>query len=316
MKKTILLLALLSLLEKAYSQWPRIFFDTLITFEQPTKFIKIDSSNHSNLWQIGKPNKSYFDSAYSVSNAIITDTFNNYTGNNTSAFEFTVKLKNIGIAWGSGELSFWHKFDMDSLFDGGYIEVLYDTNKTPLNIIYDTLSIQYYPTNFYKKQDTISGKIPAFTGRSNGWVQSKFQWVWLIGVKKYKQIWEIDSLRIRFVFKSNSNKTNYEGWMIDNIGVTIYEPVGGVNELYNQEALSAYIYPNPLTENSILTMTNPGLNVKKLEIYNIIGVKVKEIVNIKHKQLALKKAEFCPGIYYYRITSDNNKATSGNFIVD
>jgi hypothetical protein len=42
-------------------------------------FITIDTGSHlHNSWQIGRPGKSVFDSAYTLPNAIMTDTLNTY----------------------------------------------------------------------------------------------------------------------------------------------------------------------------------------------------------------------------------------------
>jgi len=54
------------------------------------KSVFIDSVNfRHNVWQIGKPQKSIFKSAYSIPNAIVTDTINPYPINDTSSFIIT-----------------------------------------------------------------------------------------------------------------------------------------------------------------------------------------------------------------------------------
>jgi len=42
----------------------------------------------NNIWQIGKPHKHYFDSAYSKPNVLVTDTSKAYPVNDTSVFSF------------------------------------------------------------------------------------------------------------------------------------------------------------------------------------------------------------------------------------
>jgi hypothetical protein len=62
----------------------------VINFDNDTihqKLIEIDTINYKrNNWQIGKPNKAKFTSALSIPNAIVTDTTNPYTANDTSVF--------------------------------------------------------------------------------------------------------------------------------------------------------------------------------------------------------------------------------------
>ncbi|MFH1160959.1 MAG: hypothetical protein V1733_08435, partial [bacterium] len=77
--------------------------------------------------------------------------------------------------WG---LTFVHKYDFDSLQAGGFLEVAYDTTSQFINIIYDTVEpeLGLNLNGMYTQNDTIAGGIPAFTGKSNGWVYSQIFW--------------------------------------------------------------------------------------------------------------------------------------------
>ncbi len=89
-------------------------------FESACKYVSF-SSDSNNIWQLGKPNKVFFDSAYSGTNAIITDTINSYSVTNHSYFDIKIP-SNSWFQLGNRIISFKHKFDTDSLKDGGYIE--------------------------------------------------------------------------------------------------------------------------------------------------------------------------------------------------
>ena len=58
---------------------------------------KIDTSVAGNIWQIGKPHKTIFDSAYSRPDAIVTDTIHDYPANNLSTF--AIKIFDPHLDW-------------------------------------------------------------------------------------------------------------------------------------------------------------------------------------------------------------------------
>lgn len=114
MKRNILVFFLVIQFFNGLSQ-TTIFYSDTINFEKPCDYLYIDSSS-TNLWQIGIPDKTIFDSAYSKPYAMITDTINNYTLNNHS--NFIVKLEPESIEFnGNTIINFWHKFDTDSIND-------------------------------------------------------------------------------------------------------------------------------------------------------------------------------------------------------
>ena len=117
----------------------------LIDFESTDSLFTIDTSFTGNIWQIGTPSKLFFDSAWSVPNAVLTDTLNFYPPNNFSVF--TIKISDT--AWGQPQLnrssiSYNHKFDTDSLYDGGYIEISYDGGTSWTNIANDSIADGFY----------------------------------------------------------------------------------------------------------------------------------------------------------------------------
>ena len=137
MKKLILILAFLGTALIVFPQVPVNDFPgdtvgiwTVITFEEPSPYIHINPSAQ-NIWQIGAPQKIFFNSAYSVPNTIVTDTINFYPVNNQSSFDLYVGAFNMGGMWGWNYpldifIDFRHKYDTDTLIDGGYITVSWD----------------------------------------------------------------------------------------------------------------------------------------------------------------------------------------------
>src|SRR6266478_1466792 len=113
MKRYITFLFLTLLTQLSYGQWwkPLVF-----NFDKPEP-VYIDTTLSGNIWQIGRPQKVFFDSAFTRPNAIVTDTINYYPKNNVS--EFILKTPTFLLCCGGVIMRFFHKYDTDTLADGG-----------------------------------------------------------------------------------------------------------------------------------------------------------------------------------------------------
>ena len=102
-------------------------------FENNTSLIHIDTTN-GNIWQIGTPQKTFFGNSYSVPYSIMTDTLNSYPINTFSTFTFEYNDTNFWYTIPDASIGFWHKYEMDSLKDGGYVEISLDSGMTWTNV--------------------------------------------------------------------------------------------------------------------------------------------------------------------------------------
>jgi len=313
--KKILLVAFMSIFVAFISE-AQITFSQFITFETPSPNLQIDTTLLDNIWQIGIPDKDIFDGAYSLPNTIITDTVNYYPINNHSVFTIVIK-DSLWFQGSPSTMAFRYKYDTDPGKDGGYIDVSYNGGTSWQNIIYDTI-LTHCPdnpggtttsTNFYTAADTIIGGIPAFSGATSVWTFSEFQWKFCLHTKDFPP----DSVMFRFHFVSDSIQNNKEGWMIDNIYFTSHLCLGiDENSIDNFESS---LFPNPLDENSVLKFNNPKNEVYTLEIFNLLGVKVKETI-INSGKATLSKNDFQNGIYFYRLTNSNQQTSKGKFVIE
>ena len=96
-----------------------------------------------NIWQVGMANKSNFKETLTGKPAFITDTIKTYLKNIDNHFLLTIPA--YDSSWMEGILSFYHKFNTDTLTDGGFIEVSYDQGQSWKNIIDDR---NHVTTNF------------------------------------------------------------------------------------------------------------------------------------------------------------------------
>lgn len=305
MKQITVLIILCMVSIIAFSQ--QTHYEANIDFENNIHLVQIDTTQILNVWQIGTPMKTFLDSAYTIPFAIITDTVNNYPINNFSSFQVKI-LPPPECCWGIGIVNFMHKYDFEQNKDGGFIEVKYDADTNWTNIIFDAdpeIYINGY--NFYSESDTISGNIPAFTGNSNGWVYSQFEWAWQIGVKSMFH----DSLTIRFTMKSDSIETNQEGWLIDNIYLVLFDCTGDIDFINSN---FSKLFPNPIVDISCLIFENQFNKQTMINIFDLLGKKIKTIKTTSDKVM-IKRNDFNEGIYSYQIIQDNVNIRSGKFVV-
>ncbi len=244
--------------------------DTLV-FNKPDTVIFIDTANPSNIWQIGMPSKAIFDSAFAGNRAMVTDTINVYPINNKSSFTLGFEL------FGGGpSITFKHRFNTDSLFDGGYVEASADSGKTWLLLIDTTGQMSagnttFFGTSnpygistsgFYSTADSLTNSNVGFSGNSSGWKTSSILFP-CFAIKKPFEYY------LRFTFVSDSVQNSKDGWMIDEI---IVDNSGACSNLTEQNILKAVIFPNPSNTYATITLPN-GKYVHNgvLSIYNTIG---------------------------------------------
>ena len=231
--------------------------DDIITFETPDSLFQMGPSA-GNCWQIGTPSKTHFNQAYSVPRAIVTDTLNSYPVNSLSTF--TVKL--YDPAWGNiwnprTWISFFHKYDTDTLHDGGYIEFSSDNGITWTNMA-NISGFEYAPGGV---NPIIGNGNPAFTGRSYSTWNSSFTMMCYFPAN-------LDSIcLLRFVFYSDNTPENREGWIIDDIHIST-EFCEGIQEKRNDNLISL----SPVPVSDLLNIKYPhnsqGCSV---EIFDVTG---------------------------------------------
>jgi hypothetical protein len=239
-----------------------------INFEINASRAEIDTSNQSNVWQIGKPSKVVFDSAFSLNKAIVTDTLVQYPMGVNSSFKVGFVLTGQQPV-----ISFKYKMDSDSGKDGGYVDVSFDNGQN-----WELLTAQtnhpgnggmvggnfgMYTNSFYDTVDTLYNGQPGFSGQTNGWKQASIQFP-CFAVKMGFTFW------VRFTFISDSIQTTNDGWMIDDIVIDNTGICSEVDELQNNK-ISVSIYPNPISNSSVVTIKNGDIKNAVFEVFDVTG---------------------------------------------
>jgi hypothetical protein len=270
-------------------------------FETPCILVNIDTSAQ-NIWQIGEPQKPFFNEAYSIPNALITDTLNSYPTQNHSFFDLKFCVYDyyiFGIIVG-----FKHKYQTDTLSDGGYIDVSYDNGQTWVNVLYDDTVhnlMEFNTENLYSEQDTLLGGINGFSGTSNEWIYTRIQWIW-----EYPcDIWAPDSLTLRFHFISDSNQTNKDGWMIDNILISFADE-GSAIQNFNSLNTRIEISPNPVDNFATISFNTQVEGPLTFVLINSIGKIVKRINGIATNQFYFHRENLPCGVYLMQLQKEDS----------
>ena len=301
MKKYLIILIALTLNSSIIGQ--NVNFDDSLN----SPFVIIDTAfNPTNIWQIGQPQKTLFDSAYSRPNALLTDTLNNYPTNDTSAFYLWHTSHNLQWYWPT--LSFYFKVDSDSLNDFGTIEVSADRGLNWINVTSES-NTYGFSWNIFNRTNNDDWKpnysIP-FTGTTDNWRYFDLtmpSWDYTFGYT--------DSILFRFSFISDGIETNQNGWVIDQISMG--EMVQSIEELHT--IIESQVYPNPSTHTVTIVLENANSINFDLTITDEKGQVVMQKPNIKQSEIKLNITELRSGIYFYQLSSINSdKQARGTFV--
>ena len=291
---------LLCFVRYATAQYSTQYFDgadTICNSNMYVSSICISIDNDStNIWQVGIPQKSIFDSAATYPNALLTDTINYYPPNNSSSFQFTyVPWYN----WGILAIQWKQKLDMDSGWDGGKIEFSVDSGMTWQNAFNNP-----YVYNFYGFQPANADTLPngdfVFSGTDSSWRD-----IWLC----YDLTWLSfnDSITVRFTFISDSVNNNKEGWMIDNL-ISHMTIIHTVKEVEQENYFN--VYPNPAS--SIVHIQAQKIMdyhiIETMELVDPLGFVVDQWTNIPTK-FWFDTSKYNDGMYYLKIRTNLQSET-------
>ncbi len=105
----------------------------------------------------------------------------------------------------------------------------------------------------------------------------------------------------------------YAGTSTSNFISRLSSPSTAVTEVFNNNEIS--IYPNPSTGLFTITMQNNSIK-SKLEIYNMLGEKVLEQLNVKPQpSMEIDLSAYPKGVYFVKI-NDETKIVSSKIVVE
>ncbi|MFT4659980.1 MAG: hypothetical protein ACI8XB_000236 [Patiriisocius sp.] len=319
MRNTILFIFTLILSLQSFSQvGDGIIWETTIDFENGPMYMELDSSE-TNLWQIGTPSQTFFDSAYSPITAIVTDTMNNYPVSNYSYFDLILNEDVNPIYPYVIFIEIKHKFDTDSLLDGGFITRSNDEGETWVNIVLDQECYDVTPNywNFeegsegmYGIEDSLYNGELGFSGNSGDWITSWFSW-YIYPVAFDGQECMGENMIIRFNFVSDDIEGDFEGWMIDNIRLYAVDLGSSIDEIENT---FFSVSPNPSSGQYYIDFKENSSKAR-MEIYNSKSQLLIEENEIR-QNFNIDLSPHPPGIYYAIFTNDQGQRFTEKLILE
>lgn len=302
MKYFIFITLLFSTLN-SYSQF-EINFDESV---DPLNLYIGDQPNDS-LWQIGPPQKTILNSAYSFPNAIITDTVNTYPTNQSAEFfYFMDAVSSYGFP--AIQIDWEQMTDLEAGVDGIIIEASYDEMNSWNNVLTDS-SFRPLVVGQYIQDTLFNGQV-GITG-STDWVYVGLCWgTYFSDDGTAEEI--IDnfndnnySIIVRFTFVSDSTDTKHEGYMMDNFN---FRPgfIGAVNE--NENNIQLKMFPNPASEYINIEFEEVISQDAFVEIFSMEGKKVfsKQFSIMNNTTLKVPLFKITKGQYLLHIKTKDNQ---------
>lgn len=257
------------------------------------------------LWQVGSPDKTVFTEAYTLPNAIVTDTANSYPTNANSSF-LIKHVADLGFEMPNHVMfTGVYRVDSDSLTDYGMIEFSPDNGVTWVDLV----DQGQYDAMIHWGNMGIESQVPVLTGNSNGWKNFA---VYFPQLGSFFSIAVDDTVLFKFSFISDAIDNNRDGLMFDSLRIEDTPPLN-VNEQDLEAGLT--IYPNPASSILTLDYSNVDNGEVTIEIYNHLGVKVAELNQNEQWNNTVDVSHFDNGFYYIMLSDIlGNRLKSGVFV--
>lgn len=253
-----------------------------------------DSTHAGNKWQIGRPQKTIFDSAYSAPNALVTDTMTSYPGHDTSI----LTLMHYPYVYSPMfTLSFYYKLDRHP---GAVVklEISGDQGQNWIDPIAEDTTYLFYWGGPKPRLDTPVYNWTQFELNMEDWGNA-----FPGGPMTFPHYRTSDTVLFRFTYATGAVTAPHEGWMLDNFEIENTITEGYASQIPNDDIVK--IYPNPCKGSLQIDSGQP--EDAKIEVINLAGQTVYkgETRQTSNASVELPVAD---GLYILRYTSDKNYA--------
>lgn len=271
----------------------------------------------SNTWVKGFPQKSFFGDAHTFPNAIMTDSVNPYPINNNDFIQFDIPIVDE-IFWSNVYVEFWHKFQFDTLNDGGYFMVSFDESPyySKEQIEYGDLPENYlqwidFCGTYYEYGDLFADSINGFTGAITDWSYTRILFVFNTPVKigdisLRSSDYATDTIHLRFYILSDSIEGGEAGWILDDFLYGTSDLGGNIHQ--SELNLQIKTYPNPVSNEVNILIQGLVKTKINIDLHDINGRKVKSFDNIFTDEGGYTKLDITDipsGIWIIKIASEN-----------
>ncbi len=264
----------------------------------------------NNDWQEGAPSKNFLDAAFNGTNAWVTELDTLYSKNTSSALFTPIFGMIPGRCY---DMTFMHKFDMDTTGDGGTLEFTVDNGNKweQFGAIGSGWFNQYYiPTlwDFSTSPNLFGG---GWTGKSSGWVRGKN--TFSLDSTKFT----LPNYSVIFRFRFSSDFTiDKEGWAIDSFCLSYAgsacKPTS-VRNLKGESWIVNQIYPNPTSDRASWSFALPFAGRVVYHIQDVTGkvIEVKDlgVLTAGQNQIDLNTSQLSAGAYFITLQYQGLKTT-------
>lgn len=297
---------------------------------EPVSIMPIDSCNFdgdscgylvdldtSNIWVKGFPQKSFFGDARTFPNAIMTDSINPYPKNNNDFVQLDIPIVDYMFS-SNAYVEFWHKFQFDSLKDGGYFNVSFDDSpyftKEQLEH-YDPFQVycEYvdFCGTFYDYDNLFADSINGFSGTIDEWSYTRilFVFYWPIRMSNIpfkSSLVEVDTIHLRFYILTDSIEGGEAGWIIDDFLLGLANLGGSIDQSELNRQLKTY--PNPVSNEVNIFIQGLVKTRINIDVFDINGRRAKSFENIFTDEGGYTKLDLTDipsGIWVIKIASEN-----------
>ncbi|MBL0340544.1 MAG: T9SS type A sorting domain-containing protein [Bacteroidetes bacterium] len=273
-------------------------------FESGPQWVSVNALTYNstiNDWELGTPNQTIINGAFSGTNAWTISLDSNYANRDTSGLFTPVFTVDNTKCY---KLSFRHKYDTEPFADGGIVEYSVDNATTWQHLGFASSLPTWFNTPFITGLGGSPG-LPGWSGTETNWVLAE----------KEVNFFNSGTVIFRFRFASDNTVNNYEGWAIDDF---CFEEITGPCTVGINDPIASGIslgqnYPNPFTGASTVDYMLPiGGNVT-ITISNVLGQEIAVPVNGSKDagahSFTINSRDFGAGIYYYTLEFEGQKIT-------
>jgi len=220
-------------------------------------------------------------------------------------------------------LSFWHQYNTEASYDGGYISISTDEEN------YQQLSSSIIRGHYrgVSQASPPLGGIDSYWGNSNGFVNT------LVDLSDY--MGETVIIRFTYVTDDGNSNEDVEGWTIDDVRIIdrfqventacVYSTNAsqvacdnisdGGTLMYNHYGVSveevaevsfAHLYPNPAQEECAISLAGTWTDHAQVEIYDVQG-KLVFSQSQSNLNFTIPTKDFASGLYFVELNDGTNK---------
>ncbi len=270
-------------------------------FIDPCELVILDTAN-TNIWQMGLTDKPFFLSACgcSVPMGLMTDTTNPYPINCNSSF--ILPISGDLLNHGNIVLTIGHRYETDTLLDGGNIEISYDNGENWLGVYSNNHDYTFLHEFLYDETNVLHDNSSGFSGTSPPNVTSRIQIIW---DDHQPNPYPGDTIIFRFNFTSDPIDNPKDGWYIDYFELShamIYNNTSNENGLQNQPIA---IFSSPTHENIKIKLLSPE-KITRIRLINMGGQIVVDQKGNNQPEYIIQTYGLLPGVYILNVQTEDN----------